>query len=85
MITRAAVQFEDHRRNKVMIIPCHRHCDAFTIMKEFGYQPNEYDIIEQGFLTENGLFLNRTQAKQHALKCGQVETIGTELFSEELW
>lgn len=85
MISRAAVQIEDKRQNKIIIIPCHRHCDAFRILKEFGYKREEYDIIEQGFLTENDLFLSRTQAKRHARACGQDKSIGTELFSEDLW
>ena len=87
MITRAAVQIEDLKRNTIMTIPCHCHCDAFKIMKEFGYKPHEdYAIIEQGFLTDKDLFLNRAQALKHARECGQVDSIGfSELFSEDLW
>lgn len=87
MITRAAVQIEDLRRNTIMTIPCHRHCDAFAIMKEFGYEPHkDYAIVEQGFLTETGLFLNRVQAMKHARECGQVNTTEfSELYSEDLW
>jgi len=85
MIAKAAVQVEDIKRNVIMTIPCHRHCDAFMILKEFGYEPKDYEIVEQGFLTETNLFLNRTQAKRHAQACGQDNSIGTELFSEDLW
>ena len=38
MITRAAVKIKDLRQSKETIIPVHRHCDAFYILKEFGYK-----------------------------------------------
>ena len=41
MITSAAVKIFDFRQNKEIIIPCHRHCDAFFILKEFGYKPHD--------------------------------------------
>ena len=38
MIVKAAVKIFDFRQNKDWIIPCMRHCDAFYILKEFGYK-----------------------------------------------
>lgn len=87
MITRAAVKIHDLRQNKEIIIPCHRHCDAFLILKEFGYkQVIDYKILEQGFLDEHDNFYSRVAAKRHALACAQIiETEFSELYSEDLW
>jgi len=43
---------------------------------------------EQGFLDDNGNFLDRKKAAIHALSCGQIKELkynSTELFSEDLW
>lgn len=92
MICRAAVKIYDKRQNKEMVIPCHRHCDAFLILKEFGYKRFEdYKEIEQGFLDENDTFMNRVEAYSHAVKCDQVLVprksfyFSKELYSEDLW
>lgn len=42
----------------------------------------------QGFLDNEGNFLDRTEALHHALACGQIEKPkfqDNELFSEDLW
>lgn len=50
--------------------------------------------VEEGFLDNNGNFLNRFEAFKEALKCGQLsattrickqEAKETELYSEDLW
>jgi hypothetical protein len=88
MITRAAVKVQcpdgEH------IIPCHRHADAFLILKEFGinfFRGKD----EQGFLNEKFEFLDRKTAYIEAEQCGQLlprqvgSYNGDELFSEDLW
>lgn len=43
---------------------------------------------EQGFVTDEGEFLSREQAAEHALKCGQIAELKfnrTLLFSEDLY
>lgn len=97
MITRAAVKIHDKRQDKEMIIPCHRHCDAFLILKEFGYKRFEdYEEIAQGFLDEHDNFLSRINAWTEANRCHQfldsyieehIDDIvpPTELYSEDLW
>jgi hypothetical protein len=42
---------------------------------------------EQGFLTENGEFVDRIEAGKIALSCGQCDDLVTppRLFSEDLW
>jgi len=89
MITSAAVKILDKRQDKEIIIPVHRHCDAFYILKEFGYKPGkDYEMIEQGFLDAHDNFLNRVEAQKEAIKEKQLlkeaKEIG-ELFSEDLW
>lgn len=89
MIVKAAVKIFDKRQNKEWIIPVHRHCDAFYILKEFGYQKNrDYQELEQGFLDEHDNFYNRVEAYRHAVKNNQIMIISnqvTELYSEDLW
>ena len=86
MVTRAALKIHDWRRNKEIIIPCHRHCDAFYILKEFGYTWSEYDTIAQGFLDQNDNFLTRIEAAKEAIKCKQVKPdFQGELYSEDIY
>jgi hypothetical protein len=87
-ITHAAVKIKDLRQNKIICIPCHRHCDAFRILKEFGYKLNQdYQILEQGFLNEYEQFLNRQEAYFYAKQNGQIDKTEFEncLYSEDLW
>ncbi len=88
MITSAAVRIYDKRQNKEIILPVHRHCDVFYILKELGYSKNDFisNLNDQGFLDENGNFYNRIDAKLHALMCKQIEhTEYAELYSEDLY
>ena len=88
MIVKAAVMIEDLRQNSIWAIPCHRHCDAFYILKMMGYKKNiDYKEIEQGFLDENDKFYNRVEAWKHAWWHKQIsgEYEPTELFSEDLY
>lgn len=75
MITRAAVKikFFDTDSTRDIIIPCHRHCDAFQILKEFGfYKGSDYKELAQGFLNEKGEFLTRVEAYKEAYECHQL-------------
>ena len=71
-------------------IPCHRHADAFYIISQF-LEADEIDKsrTEQGFLTHDETFLNRYDAMQHAIACGQLPPDADkeckELYSEDLW
>lgn len=77
-----------------------RHHDILRGMKRGFTSRTDCGYMEetQGFLTDKGIFLNRTEAMQHALECGQGtprrDTMlfiqpnaynGPELFSEDLW
>lgn len=89
MVTKAAVIIFDKRQNKNIIIPVHRHCDAFYILKEFGYKINiDYTILQQGFLNQKDEFMTRVEAYNEALHCNQITPqtpFPTELFSEDLY
>lgn len=89
-ITRAAVKIYDNKQQKEVIIPCHRHCDAFQILHDLGFKIEDYKIIEQGFLDNEDNFLDRKKAYRVAWDAEQVNTVGiiykpTELFSEDIW
>lgn len=100
MITRAAVKIFDRRQNKEIIIPCHRHCDAFQILHDFGYKPIiDFKETMQGFLNEHGEFLGRIDAWHEAKHCNQFTqkykdelaqeiyhpATPRQLFSEDIW
>lgn len=88
MIAKAAVMVLNLHTKKEMIIPCHRHCDAFYILKMFGMRRDiDYVELAQGFLDENDKFYNRIAAKKHAQESNQLKenTRCAELFSEDLY
>lgn len=93
MITRAAVKILNLHTNEEIVIPCHRHCDAFYILKVFNMRRNiDYKELAQGFLDEDGIFYTRVEAWKHAFCNGQLTSIPlndkyqpTELYSEDLW
>ena len=102
MITSACVRFHTKEYNKtpwanstkvpstMFDIPCHRHADAFYVISQF-LDAGEIDKskTEQGFLTHDGTFLNRHDAMDEAIKCGQLPPEAkeqcAELYSEDLW
>jgi hypothetical protein len=88
MIVRAAVKIFDNKQNKEVILPVHRHCDAFQILHDLGYKISDFKTLDQGFLDEKDNFLNRLEAKKVAAACNQIlpdEGKYSELFSEDLW
>ena len=86
-IISAAVKIYDKKQEKEIIIPCHRHCDAFYMLKEFGYVRSEYDILGQGFLDRDYNFLSRVDAKIVARENNQLleDSNDPALYSEDLW
>ena len=92
MIEKAAVKILNLHTNKEMIIPCHRHCDAFDILYLFNMKQGiDYKQLEQGFLDENDKFYNRVEAWKHAwwhcqIKADEKEYYQCkELYSEDLY
>lgn len=66
-----------------------RHCDVFRILGSLGKldKPWKGDMhYDQGFVDEDGFYLNRYQAKARALRIGQItSTISNIMTSEDLW
>lgn len=86
MIASSAVKILDLKQNKEIIIPCHRHHNAFYILHEFGYSRSDFKVLDDGFLDNHDNFLTRIDACAHAMECGQIPT-GTirVIYSEDLW
>lgn len=75
-----------------------RHYDILHQIASL-YDPSDrppwtYENETQGFITDKGMFLDRTEAFQHTNECGQGQPKrrpgiqnyqGTELYSEDLW
>ena len=68
-----------------------RHGDIYNQLKQMGFKPNDFEELEQGFVTHEDIFLNRKEALTHAINCGQLctkllhENTFGELISEDLW
>lgn len=89
-IVSAAVKIFEENLQKEIMIPCHRHGDAFYILKEFGYSPAKgYKVVADGFLDEKWNFVDRIIAHKIAYDAGQIPHDEpykpTELYSEDLW
>ena len=85
MIKSAAIPTDDGR-----VFSGHRHCDILNTnaVRENGVVISSLKGGEQGFLTDQGLFLNREMAATHAIECGQIKALKfskTKLFSEDIY
>ena len=75
--------------NEEFIIMGKRHSDCFEVMQKAGVQ-KPFDAI-QGFVKQDFMFVNREDAKKHALECKQINLDKLDhpnlasLFSEDLW
>ena len=98
MILCSALKIEVHQAGddvKVVILPCRRHGYGFAFLREYGTPTDRlHKIVEQGFICTDGKYLNRQEAYEHALKCGQLsastiwykaDNEDTELYSEDLY
>jgi hypothetical protein len=94
MIVSAAVKYhllplESVEDEIIMIV--HRHCECLSKLKARGYRPGiDFEIVEEGFLTDTEKFLDRREAADHAYECGQLVETAEEpridrLMSEDLW
>lgn len=92
MIICAAVKFHIDETDSDVVIPCLRHHYAFEIIRDLGFEPKTgYKELEEGFITHENKFLNRTEAYHHAINCGQLSAtvrmnINNDiLFSEDIY
>jgi len=81
VITRVAL-----KRGDTVLVgePGWRHDSVIHANHRTGNYSKEVRDI-QGFVTDNGEFLDRKQAADHALKCGQIKEPVSVLFSEDVW
>lgn len=85
MIVASAIRTYLEKPDYPIIWTGKRHADIFENMIRHGIK---YDrmTLEQGFYTDDGQFLNRYDAKNHAIACRQITSSEfAELFSEDLW
>lgn len=96
MILAAAIKFHIDTTDSDVVLCGYRHGNIFEQLKLLGFEAHKgYKEIEQGFIDHNGKFLNRKEALQHAIVCGQLcekianaKTNGKDfpqLISEDLW
>ena len=97
MIISAAVKILLKKENREVIIPCHRHGDAYKILKDLGFHPSDFETVKQGFIAyvvdpNNRInwietFLDRKEALAHAKRVHQISTSISEdeLCSEDLY
>jgi len=84
MIKEAAIRLEGK------IFTGRRHVDILhaNVVRRDGILVSSIAGNQQGFGTDEGEFLNREQAAEHAVKCGQIKKLKyskTQLFSEDLY
>ena len=88
MIVSAAVKIIRPGQDTI-VLPVHRHKDCSTIMQFFGYEAGTY-AYQEGFLTDEDVFLDRAEAAEHVYESEQlIEDAETGrihiLMSEDLW
>lgn len=69
MIVETAVKYNG---NNIISAKTSHSSIIFKLIKE--YRESRPLSYEEGFITDKGEFLNRTQAYSHAAKCGQVKS-----------
>lgn len=86
MIVSSAIKFRKSGDTDYTIMTAKRHPEVFRKMREAGIQYERTTHI-QGFMTDDGRFLDRFKARDHAIACGQLRKNYEypELFSEDLW
>lgn len=75
------------------VIGCIRHGNGYSALHDLRPEIH-YTEVEEGFLTDKNVFLNRTEAFIRAVNCGQLsattrhykgEKNENELYSEDLY
>lgn len=95
MIICAALKIQVEGLDHPTIIPCIRHGDGFQILADLGYAPKtKYKVVEQGFITQDHVFMNRQEAFKYVYEIGQLSATTRwyhqdhghdELYSEDLY
>lgn len=92
MILAAAVKFHIESTDEDVVLCGHRHWNVFEQLKFLGFEPRKgYKEVAQGFIDDKNNFLNREEAFDHAIQCGQIKDDREDgdycgrLVSEDLW
>lgn len=95
MIISAAVKIKhENGINGELVIMCRRHHEAYKVLHTLCPGDMLHVGAQEGFINHRGEFLNRTDALQHALECGQLSAMDrhrkaqngeTKLYSEDLY
>ena len=97
MIISAAVKILLKKENREVTIPCHRHGDAYKILKDLGFHPSDFETVKHGFIAYGAgpnnrsagieTLLDRKEALAHAKRVHQITTSISEdeLYSEDLY
>lgn len=83
-IVAVAIEF----RGKIYSLPApNRHHHLIKLIYESCKLEGSVNGETQGFLTDEGAFVEREEAARIAIKAGQIEKLihGPDLFSEDLW
>lgn len=68
--------------------PARHHTLLHEVDRLFGSSHDVFGPDEQGFITDNGQFYSRADAKMIAIDAGQLNNTtfgGKDLYSEDLW
>ena len=95
MIIAAAIRIKNaNAAGGFTVIPCWRHHMGYAILHELRPDDKLHIGAEEGFINHRGEFLNRDDAYNHAIECGQIpaelrhlksERHEEALFSEDLY
>lgn len=78
MIKSAAIKVNDK------IYEGHRHYQIIPTALDDNPDVDYITQAMQGFVTDDGVFVDRCTAAQIAYDCGQIQTINSKLYSEDL-
>jgi hypothetical protein len=79
MITEAAIMKDG------VIYKCGVGTRHYHIIRSQPFQFFSNAESTQGFVTDEGKFLDRMEAATHAFMCGQLKVTKGRLYSEDLW
>lgn len=78
---------------KPVVIPGYRHANCFELLSELHVTYSRDNVVD-GFIDNNGNFLDRYKAFSHAVECGQISSttmdckrdkFEVQLYSEDLY
>lgn len=95
MIICAAIKISKTILQDTLVVCGYRHGDCINTINNLDEYWRDGVVQEQGFINHNGEFLNREEAYNHALECGQIHKhnewyrsdneLPDELYSEDLY